>query len=134
MKIVVDTSVWSLVLRRKETKQSAIAENLKKLIEKGEQIYLLGIILQEILSGIADKRLFKKVSEHLAVFPLIKLERNDYIEAAKLRNYCNQKGVQAGSIDFLIASVCINREVLLFSTDNDFRNIAKFSKLKLIEA
>jgi len=50
--VIVDTSVWSLALRRKEYKETRETKILKKLLQNEEEVYLLGIIFQEILQGI----------------------------------------------------------------------------------
>ncbi len=132
MKILVDTSVWSLALRRKEVVDTKEVVLLKKFIEDGEQIFLIGLILQEILSGISAAKLFKRLADYLGAFPLVELSRQDYIKAADLRNGCVKKGIQAGAIDFLIASVCISHDLSLFSSDKDFQSIAGMSDLKLV--
>jgi len=132
VRILVDTSVWSLALRRKEVIDTKEVVLLKNFIEDGEQIFLIGLILQEILSGISAAKLFKRLTDYLSAFPLLELSRQDYIQAAELRNGCMKKGIKAGAIDFLIASVCINNDLLLFSSDKDFQFIAAVYNLKLI--
>lgn len=133
MRILVDTSVWSLALRRKKDANSSAADLLKDYIETGEHVCLIGIILQEILSGITNDKLFSHLEDHLSAFPLVAVEREDYIRAARLRNDCKKKGVQVGTIDALIAAVCIENDLLLLSTDKDFQLIANNSDLKLIK-
>ncbi|MDP1808965.1 MAG: PIN domain-containing protein [Actinomycetota bacterium] len=130
----MDTSVWSLALRRKQTYETQTIAELRQFIEDGESIFVLGVIIQELLAGIMDHKLFERVAEHLANFPMITLERRDYIEAAKLRNACKRRGFSAGAIDFLIASTCIQRNLLLYTLDKDFQNIAAVSSLKLLQA
>ncbi|MFQ5729110.1 MAG: hypothetical protein ACE5GN_01965 [Waddliaceae bacterium] len=56
----------------------------------------------------------------------------DYIEAARLRNQCGKKGIQAGTIGFLIATISIQYHCYLLTTDKDFGLIAKQSTLKLL--
>lgn len=131
MNVVVDTSVWSLALRRRSQGASASVEKLSRLIHDGESIFLLGIILQELLQGLRAQKDFNRLREHLAAFPLIDPKREDYIEAARLRNRCAAKGVQAGTIDFLIAAVCLRYQCMLLTTDNDFTAIARCVPLKL---
>lgn len=133
MKILVDTSVWSLALRRKKESSSGAADLLKEYIETGEYVCLIGIILQEILSGVTSEKLFSQLEDHLSAFPMIAIEREDYVKAARLRNNCKKKGIQVGTIDALIAAVCIKNDLLLLSTDKDFQLIANNSELKLIE-
>ena len=131
MKILVDTSIWSLALRRQTGVVNPEAIALKTIIEQGEDIYLLGIILQEVLQGIRNPKDFSVLKDYLEAFPLIELMREDYIKAAELRNYLMKKGTQVSTIDTLIASSAISYGCYLFTTDKDFEYIAQYSKLKL---
>ncbi|MFY9268747.1 MAG: PIN domain-containing protein [Candidatus Manganitrophaceae bacterium] len=132
MNVVVDTSVWSLALRRRSQESPSSVEKLTRLIQDGESIFLLGIILQELLQGLRAQKDFNRLREYLAAFPLVEPKREDYIEAARLRNRCAAKGVQAGTIDFLIAAICLRYQCLLLTTDNDFIAIARCAPLKLL--
>ena len=75
MKLLVDTSIWSLALRRKANVLNKEALTLKTIIEQGEDIYLLGIIPQEILQGIKNPKDFLQLKEYLEAFPLVELTR-----------------------------------------------------------
>lgn len=132
MKIVVDTSVWSLALRRKSYHPSVAVENLTRCLEEGESLFLLGVILQELLQGLRRRDDFDRLQKRLEPFPLIDPRREDYVEAARLRNRCESRGVQAGTIDFLISAICIQNDCFLLTTDEDFKAIARHSTLKLI--
>lgn len=134
MKILVDTSVWSLALRRKPGIVNQEAVILKTLIEQGEDIYLLGIILQEILQGIKNLKDFHVLKKYLDAFPLIELTRENYVKAAELKNHLIKKGKQTSTIDALIASAAIFHNCYLFTTDEDFKHIAKHSKLQLFKS
>jgi len=131
MKILVDTSVWSLALRRQTGVVNPEAIALKTIIEQGEDIYLLVIILQEVLQGIRNPKDFSVLKDYLEAFLLIELLREDYIKAAELRNHLMKKGTQVSTIDALIASTAISYGCYLFTTDKDFEHIAQYSKLKL---
>ena len=131
MKILVDTSVWSLALRRQTGVVNPEAIALKTIIEQGEDIYLLVIILQEVLQGIRNPKDFSVLKDYLEAFLLIELLREDYIKAAELRNHLMKKGTQVSTIDALIASTAISYGCYLFTTDRDFEYIAQYSKLKL---
>jgi len=49
--VVVDTSVWSLVLRRRAPENSALERELAELIREG-RVVMVGAIRQELLSGV----------------------------------------------------------------------------------
>ena len=133
MNVIVDTSVWSQVFMRRRPAESPETRLLTSLIQKGEDIFLIGIILQEILQGVRSKKQFALVRDSVAPFPMISLSRSDYIGAAALSNDCAGKGVQAGTVDFLIASTCIRFGCALLTVDRDFDRIARHTRLKLLK-
>ncbi len=132
-KVVVDTSVWSLLLRRKGFVFSKEVECLQELIRSKNEILLPGIVLQELLVGIKNTKLLQKIIQYLTPFPLLEPHRSDYIFAAELTNHCRSKGIQASLLDFLVASICIQHGCALLTTDGDFQHIARFSDLTLLE-
>ena len=131
MKILVDTSVWSHALRRK-TKIQEKTEFLEELIENDEEIYLIGIILQEILTSIKKGKLFNEIKDTLKSYKIIEPKIEDYICAAELNTKLIKKGIQCTSIDILIAVICINYNLFLVTFDNDFKKIKDNSNLKII--
>jgi len=131
--IIVDTSIWSLALRRHAHIQNPEAEILSKLIQQGENIYLLGIILQGILQGVKKPEDFTRLKEHLEAFPLLETKREHYVKAAELKNHLSRNGVQVSTVDALIATAAIVNDCYLYTTDTDFQYIAKHSKLKLLK-
>ena len=131
MRILVDTSVWSLALRRSSGIVNEEAIVLKTIIEQGEEIYLLGIFLQEVLQGIRNPKDFLALKEYFKAFPLIDLAREDHVRAAELKNQLIGKGRRASTIDVLIASAAISHHYHLFTADKHFTQIAEHSELKL---
>jgi predicted nucleic acid-binding protein len=131
MRILVDTSVWSLALRRKTGVVNEEAILLKRIIEEGEDIFLLGIILQEVLQGIRNSKDFLALHEYFKAFPLIDLVREDYVKAAELKNRLISKGKQGSTIDVLIASTAISHHCHLLTADKHFTHISEHSELKL---
>ena len=132
MKVVVDTSVWSLALRRQSPSRNVYTDKLTALLKQGRPIVLLGVVLQEILQGIRDPADFEKVRQHLDVFPLLALTRDDYVAAAELRNSCRAQGVRASTMDFQIAAACIRNDCALLTADQDFEHMARFCTLQLL--
>jgi predicted nucleic acid-binding protein len=48
-----------------------------------------------------------------------------------LRNTCRSAGVQIGTVDALIAQLCIRHGLTLVATDLDFTHAAKYCDLKV---
>lgn len=121
IRLLIDTSVWSEALRRKEKTLNSSETLVRRIIENNDEIVIIGIVLQEILSGITNVKLFSEIEAILNDFSYIDITKEDYIYAAELRNKCKQKGIIAGSFDFLIASVAIRNKLTLVTYDKDFR-------------
>jgi len=130
--VVVDTSVWSLVLRRRAPENSALARELAELIREG-RVVMVGAIRQELLSGVRGEVQWRKLRDRLRAFSDASLDESDYEEAAICFNRCRAKGIQGGSIDFLLCAVCPRRKLAVFTTDQDFRHYSKVIGIKLHE-
>jgi len=130
--VLVDTSVWSLALRRAKRQTDAASLELNELIQEG-RIVMLGPIRQELLSGIKVKSQFDLLRDHLRSFPDLDLESLDYEEAAFAFDRCREKGIQGSNTDFLLCAVAQRRGLAIYTTDGDFRHYAKVLKLTLHE-
>ena len=132
MTLFVDTSVWSMAFRRDGVIGSPEVDFLKNAIESNDLIVTTGLVLQELLQGFHGPKAAKQLIERFASFPLISPTRETHIEAANLRNHCRRNGVQAGTVDALIARLCVENDLDLLTGDQDFSHIARFSKLKVV--
>jgi predicted nucleic acid-binding protein len=132
MNILVDTSVWSLALRRDSATACREVSRLKMALQGGEGVFTTGLILQELLQGFNGPKARRRIIELFAALPLIIPEKRDHVDAADLRVKLRQKGVQAGTIDVLIAQLCLRHGLSLLSSDVDFVYIAKHVPLFLI--
>jgi hypothetical protein len=132
MKVVVDTSVWSLFLRRQDHSDSPSLEALRQAI-KEKNVQMLGIIRQELLSGIRNDSQYKKVSQILESFPDMLAGSSDHTLAAKFFNLCRQKGVQGSPVDFLICAQAHQRNMAILTDDRDFEHYAEFLPIKLLK-
>lgn len=132
MKVIVDTSVWSLAIRRKSLSDQPEVDRLAELIDADQPIYLMGIILLEVLRNIKEQPQAQKIRRQLEPFPILDLERSGYIRAAMLGSLCRSKGIQVGTVDILIAQTAIEHDCHLLTTDKDFVEIARNSALKLL--
>jgi predicted nucleic acid-binding protein len=132
--IFVDTSVWSLALRRDRDADHGTVARLRSALEAGEQIFSTGIVLQELLQGFNGPNAKKQILSHFSALPIIVPQRQDYIDAADLRNLCRRSGVQVATIDALIAQICVRHGLTLLTTDSDFHQIKKHAPLRMWQA
>ena len=131
MSLFVDTSVWSLALRRDKPAGRAEIGMLVRAVENGETLLTTGLVLQELLQGFAGPKSRSEIVERFSALPLVVPDRDDHIEAAELRNRCRRKGVQIGTIDALLAQLCIRHDLTMLTADQDFTRVAEHSRLKV---
>lgn len=131
MTLFVDTSVWSLALRRDTMPKGPEVQRLREALGGGESIYTTGIVLQELLQGFQGPRAKAQIVERFGALAMIAPGRNDYIDAAELRNECRRHGIQIGTIDVLLAQICIRHKLIMLATDLDFSHMTKWTPLQL---
>src|SRR5262249_37071632 len=134
MNVLIDTSVFSLALHRKNetlsTNERLLVAELSELIREG-RARMIGLIRQELLSGIKATEQFEKLRVHLRPFPDEVVDTSDYEEAAKAGNRCRAKGVAVSIVDVLLCAVAIKRQWAVFATDPDFSSYAKILPLRI---
>jgi predicted nucleic acid-binding protein len=128
--VLVDTSVWSLALRRQRASEAPEVVELAELVREGRTA-MLGAIRQELLSGIPDQRHYETLRATLRAFPDLELEAADHEQAAEFFNRCRARGVQGSNTDFLICAVATRRKLGILTTDGDFRSFAKLLPITL---
>lgn len=133
MSLFVDTSVWSLALRRDAPPAVPEVERLTQALRTGETVLTTGLVLQELLQGFVGPKARDSIVDYFAALPLLVPDRQDHIHAAELRNHCRRSGVQIGTIDALIGQLCLHHDLTLLTTDKDFDNVAALEALSVWE-
>lgn len=124
MNVLVDTSVWSLALRRPGAHDSAEAAELIELVREG-RVAMIGAIRQELLSGVRAAEQYRKLRDRLRAFSDVALDEADYEEAATCFNRCRARGRQGSNTDFLLCAVSLRRDLSILTTDKDFTGFAR---------
>jgi predicted nucleic acid-binding protein len=130
MKVLVDTSVWSLALRRRAKSDHPAVGELRSLVDEG-RVAMIGPIRQELLSGISSAASFARLRDQLAAFDDEPLESGDFERAAEHVNTCRARGVQGSNTDFLICAVAERRNLPILTTDADFTGFARLLPIAL---
>jgi predicted nucleic acid-binding protein len=132
--ILVDTCVWSLVLRRKglQARQHPAALRLRTLIEADEPVTLPGIVLQEVLSGVSDEAVHARLAATLASFPTLLATTNDHLQAADIQSACVRRGIAIEAAVALIAAQALEHDAALLTRDADFTRVRTLFDLRLL--
>ncbi|OHD62878.1 MAG: twitching motility protein PilT [Spirochaetes bacterium RBG_13_51_14] len=132
MKVLVDTSVWSLALRKNVNRDNKVIRELFELIHE-LRVSIIGPIRQEMLSGISDNNKYEQLKEKLKSFEDVIIDTEHYEFAAQLYNQCRKKGIQGSHVDFLICAASIKNDLSIFTLDNDFEKYQKHINIQLHE-
>jgi predicted nucleic acid-binding protein len=132
MRVVVDTSVWALALRHRNFTPSAHTLLLADVIKDG-RASLLGVVRQELLSGMSRKEQFDRLRDQLRSFPDPELEIADYEKAASFSNTCMTNGIQGSLIDFLICAFAARRSYQILTADPDFLHFSAHIPVSLLQ-
>jgi predicted nucleic acid-binding protein len=125
--ILVDSSVWIEFL---SSSPGAAAAHLKSLIEGSEAFALTGVVVAEVLQGLT------RDADQIAAFlnQWVRLDPrgfDTYVEAAAIFRTGRANGIALTTIDTLIAAIAIEHHAQVFTLDNDFKRIARFTPLAL---
>jgi predicted nucleic acid-binding protein len=131
LSLFVDTSVWSLAFRRNNPGFATEARELVRAIEAEEELFTTGLVLQELLQGFSGPRSREQIIDRFSAMPLITPDRTDHADAADLRNRCRRRGIQIGTIDALLAQLCLRHDLTMLTADQDFRLIAAQCDLRV---
>jgi len=122
VKVLVDSCVWSLSLRRRtgaedlKPQERLLLALLTDSIQDGRAV-LLGPVRQEVLSGVRNAEQFEKLDQSLALFPDQPIQPDDYVQAARLDCLCRRRGVQCGAVDMLLCAVAMRNEWTILTND-----------------
>ena len=134
MSLFVDTSVWSLAFRRDSPPEVPEVGHLRDALADGETVCTTGLVLQELLQGCRGPRDGHRIIGLFADIAMIMPTRDDHIDAARLRNACRRRGIQVGTIDALLAQICIRHRLVMLTADRDFAHIAGTTSLRIWSA
>lgn len=133
MSLLPDTSVWSLAFRRDNPSGDAVRA-LTRALDTGESVATTGLILQELLQGFSGPKTHERILDRFASLRYLAPDRTDHVNAAELRNHCRRNGVRIGTVDALLAQLCIRHDLVMLSTDRDFVHAARHCSLVVWQA
>ena len=128
--ILVDTSVWIDFFAGRDLPNVA---KLEQSILDNEDLALSGIILTEILQGIADDTTYRRVRRYLSVLIMLPMPESVFVRAADIYRKLRKQGITIRKTsDCIIAATAIEHHCQLLHNDKDFAPIEKHYSLKVV--
>jgi len=129
--ILVDTSVWIDFFAARNVQHVA---TLEQSIIDSENLALCGIVLTEILQGIADDTAHRRVQRYLSPLIMLPMPETVFVRAAAIYRTLRKKGITIRkSNDCIIAATALEHHCQLLHNDKDFMPIAEHFPLKNVK-
>ena len=128
MTLVLDSSI----LMSLEKGRLDIKKRLKKLLEKHEGLPVISFVTYfEFLMGIKErtKENQEKALQFINNIGILKVRKETAEILANLKHSYDKKGITLPLADLLIASQAIENNMLLVTTDKDFKKIEELKKI-----
>lgn len=128
--VLVETSVWIDFLSGHEAPHVGA---LEQLVAENEDLALCGIILTEILQGIADDAAYRRVRRHLAPLLMLSMPETVFIRAADIYRTLRKQGITIRKTnDCIIAATALEHRCRLLHNDRDFEPVARHFPLDIL--
>lgn len=129
--VLVDTTIWIDFFADKHTPQVSV---LELLLAEGEDVCTCGIVLAEVLQGVRDDRIYKKIKSYFNNLIYLPMNQNTFVKSADMYRNLRKKGITIRkTFDCMIAAVAIAHCVQLLHNDRDFDPIEKQCDLKVVK-
>jgi len=129
--ILVDTSVWIDFFSGRNPPH---VTTLEQFIQESDDLALCGIIMTEILQGIADDKSHRHVQRYLDPLIMLPMPQSVFIKAADIYRKLRKKGITIRKTnDCIIAATALEHRCQLLHNDKDFTPIANHFPLKIVE-
>lgn len=126
--VIVDTTVWIDFLKGRETDQVG---KFEELIAEETDIFTTGLVIQEVLSGIKNKKEREKTRRGFDRFLTVMPTVETHVQAAEIFDACQKKGYSIRSvIDCLISALALEYDLSILESDRDYEYISKVFPLK----
>ena len=128
--VIVDSSVWIDMFRKRETPQTI---SFYRLVGS-ESMGLGDLVLYEVLRGVTSPERIEKVKSYLLKFTVFTMGGRDMVlQAIHNAHSLRAKGFQPGTVDCLIATLSIVTGSRLLTSDHHFQPFVDILGLELVE-
>jgi predicted nucleic acid-binding protein len=133
--MLVDTSVWSLILRRKNPKVSnkreAAAIDMLVYGLLREKVVTSPTVVTELTTGTSDA-VREQIQSALSRFPSLPITPQIMQRATAIQRTCRSKGVQIGYRDCEIIATAEAAGCLILALDRDFEHAQRILGSELV--
>jgi hypothetical protein len=126
--ILVDTSAWIDFFAGRDL---AHVQKLEHFIRDNRDLALCGIVLTEILQGIADNGIYRRVRRYLRPLIMLPMPERVFVRAAETYRELRSRGITIRKTnDCIIAATALHHRCKLLHCDRDFEAFGEYFRLR----
>jgi predicted nucleic acid-binding protein len=126
--ILVDTSVWIDFFAGRALPQ---VQTLEHLLQTDADLALCGVVLTEVLQGIANDKQHQTVKDYLSALIRLDIHETIWLSAADIYRNLRKQGITIRKTnDCVIAATALHYDCCLLHNDRDFDAIQQHYPLK----
>jgi len=122
----VDTSVWISYFRDGDANDGDLID----AIVDENRVHINGIVLVELLTGARNPAEFDRLALALAGLKLVPSDRTSFQSAGRNGYLLKKKGISVPLSDMIIATDCMDHDLVLIESDKHFAKISDHLPLK----
>jgi predicted nucleic acid-binding protein len=125
---LIETSLWIDFVRKKSP--TALKSFIEPWILDADACICETVAFEVLRHATPKER--KQIEQQFSTLPLLKTPATIWRDATSLGQKCRDKGLNAGSMDLLIAALALHHGAEIVTFDTDYAKLAKVSGLAVI--
>ncbi len=125
--VLVDTSIWITYF---QSPPNAVLKEVTSLLDEHRAVYT-GIIATELIRGARSEKELAVLDLLFRSIKIVSEQETTHNEAGKIGYTMARKGFPLGTVDLLISQLAIENNLVLYTQDQHFQDVAKHFPLKL---
>ena len=126
--VLVDTSVWVDFFNRPRSREAGA---VRRLLAQ-DRVHLAGIVLTEMLESVRNPAERDLLASTFIALPFVMADRADWTMAGDIVRQLREGGAPVPIRDGLLAALCLNHRLRLFTRDPLFDSIAELPRFGLV--
>jgi hypothetical protein len=125
-KVLIDTSVWVDFFKFGKSKNTIIS-----FVNANQAVYC-GLIATELVRGAKGQEELDTLENLFEALTFVEETSETFHRAGQLGYGLARKGISLSTVDLVLAQVCLDNDLNIFSFDQHFTQIAKRTRLKVL--
>jgi len=127
-RVLIDTSVWIAYFKDRD---SRLSDKVDEILTSAH-VYIPKVVIAELMQGAKSEKEIAVIEDFFEAFTVIDHTESTWEQAGRLSFLMKRKGITIHLIDCYLAITAQENNCKLFSLDEHFKSIKKFTLLEIM--